>query len=111
MKAKNVALAGLALAILARSPEARAGVFCEFAAPCNAPGFPVTLAGSGAASPWNGHPVIADLGLDGGRKSIVFVTITGKLWVVNLDGTVPTGFPITLPARPWGGPAVADLDG
>ena len=50
MKAKNVALAGLALAILARSPEARAGVFCEFAAPCYAPGFVggKLLPGSGA---------------------------------------------------------------
>ncbi|HSB63044.1 MAG TPA: VCBS repeat-containing protein [Thermoanaerobaculia bacterium] len=113
MKAKNVALAGLALAILASSPAARA-VTCAFSTPCYAPGFPKTLAGSGAASPFNGHPVIADLGLAGGRKSIVFVTVAGKLWVVNLDGTLPAGFPatgITLPGRPWGGPAVGDLDG
>jgi hypothetical protein len=112
MKAKNVAVAAFALAILARSPEARA-VPCAFNTPCHAPGFPKSLPGSGAASPFNGHPVIADLGLAGGRKSIVFVTLERKLWVVNLDGTLPTGFPatgITLPGRPWGGPAVGDLD-
>jgi hypothetical protein len=109
--AKHLAASGLALAILAGSPVAHAVVPCWYQAPCNAPGFPLTLPGSGAVSPWNGHPVIADLGLAGGRKSIVFVTEAGKLWVVNLDGTVPTGFPITLPAHSWGGPAVADLDG
>ncbi len=108
-----LAASGLALAILAGSPVARAAVPCSQQTPCFAPGFVngKILAGSGAASPWNGHPVIADLGLDGGRKSVVFVTFAGKLWVVNLDGSVPTGFPITLPAQAWGGPAVADLDG
>lgn len=109
--AKHLAASGLALAILAGSPVAHAVVPCWYQAPCNAPGFPLMLPGSGAASPWNGHPVIADLGLAGGRKSIVFVTFAGQLWVANLDGTIATGFPITLPAQAEGGPAVADLDG
>lgn len=110
---KFLAASSLALVILAGSPAAHAVVPCAFSAPCYAPGFVggKTLPGSGAASPWNGHPVIADLGLAGGRKSIVFVTFAGQLWVVNLDGTIATGFPITLPAQAEGGPAVADLDG
>lgn len=111
MKAKNVGLAGLALAFFTRAPEAHALTPCAYNNPCNAQGFPKTLAGSGAASPFNGHPVIADLGLASGRKSIVFVTEAGKLWVVNLDGTSFPGMPINLPARSWGGPAVADVDG
>ena len=76
-------------------------------------GFPISLPGAGTASPIHGHPVIADLGLLAGHKQIVFATQAGKLWAVNDDGTIPTGFPITLPgnAAVEGGPAVGDVDG
>lgn len=58
-----------------------------------------------------GPPVWADLGLTGGRKSIVFGTTGRKLYVVNYDGTVPTGWPAVLPGQILGSPTVADLDG
>jgi FG-GAP-like repeat len=76
-------------------------------------GFPISLAGPGLASPWRGHPVIADLGLLVGHKQIVFATQAGKLWAVNDDGSIPAGFPITLPnnAAVLSGPAVGDVDG
>jgi FG-GAP-like repeat/FG-GAP repeat len=77
------------------------------------PGFPKSLPGAGTASPLRGHPVIADLGLLAGHKQIVFATQAGKLWAVNDDGTIPTGFPIPLPnnAAVGAGPAVGDVDG
>lgn len=64
-------------------------------------------------SPLRGHPVIANLGLLAGHKQIIFGTSGGKLWVVNDDGSVPAGFPITLPnnAPVRGGPVVGDVDG
>jgi FG-GAP-like repeat/PKD-like domain len=77
------------------------------------PGFPKSLAGAGLASSWRGHPVIADLGLLAGHKQIVFATTAGKLWAVNDDGSIPFGFPLTIPgnASVLSGPAVGDVDG
>lgn len=112
--AKTVGPGFLALAFIAGGPAS---------AQCNGgvttppggclPGFPKSLAGAGLPSPLRGHPVIADLGLAAGRKQIVFATQAGKLWAVNDDGTVPTGFPVSLPgsAAVLGGPAVGDVDG
>jgi len=71
-------------------------------------GFPFTLTGGGAP---HGEPVIADLGLTPGHKSIVFGTSGRKLYVVFWNGTVAPGFPVTLPGDVYSSPAVADLDG
>jgi hypothetical protein len=73
------------------------------------PGFPATFSGSGNLH-W-GHPAIADLGLTPGHKSIVFGSSGHKLYVVKYDGTLATGFPVTLPADIVSSPAVGDLDG
>lgn len=115
--AKTVAPALAALAFLAGGP-AHAQCNGNLPTPPGGclPGFPKSLAGAGLASPLRGHPVIADLGLTAGRKQIVFATQAGRLWVVNDDGSVPTGFPttgISLPgnAAVHGGPAVGDVDG
>ena len=64
--------------------------------------------GNGAT---HGKPVIADLGLTPGHKSVVFGNYGGQLWVVKYDGTVPAGMPLTLPADVLSTPAVGDLDG
>ena len=71
-------------------------------------GFPLTLAGGGASY---SSPAIADLGLTPGHKSIVFGTVTGRLYVVLWNGTVAPGFPVTLPREIASSPAVGDLDG
>jgi hypothetical protein len=59
----------------------------------------------------HGKPVIADLGLTPGHKSVVFGNAGGQLWVVKYDGTIPAGMPLTLPADVYSTPAVGDLDG
>jgi len=41
----------------------------------------------------------------------VFGNFGGQLWVVNWDGSVPAGMPLTLPADVLSTPAVGDLDG
>src|SRR5262245_13499916 len=71
-------------------------------------GFPVTLSGGGQVY---GPPVMADLGLTPGHKSLVFGTSARKLYVVNYDGMVAAGFPVTLPANVEGSPAVGDING
>lgn len=77
------------------------------------PGFPRTVLGPGAnqLGETHGKPTIADLGLTPGHKSVVFGNYAGHLWVVNWDGSVATGFPMTLPADVYSTPAVGDLDG
>jgi FG-GAP-like repeat len=70
-------------------------------------GFPFTLSGGGAT---HGEPVVADLGLTPGHKSIVFGTSGRKLYVVLWSGTVAPGFPVTLPGDVYSSPAVGDLD-
>lgn len=71
------------------------------------PGFPLTIPGSGSTR--SGHPLVADLGLTPGHKSIVFGTNTGKLYVVLWNGAIAPGFPVTLPGQIEGTPAAAEL--
>ncbi len=118
MKSKNVALAAFALAILARSPEVSAAACVPVGQPCPPPGsakagFPKTVPGPGASQlgAAHGKPVIADLALTPGHKSVVFGNAGGQLWVVKYDGTVPAGMPLVLPADVYSTPAVGDLDG
>lgn len=69
--------------------------------------FPKTATGNPGS-----EPLLVDLGLTGGRKSIVFGTTARKLYVMNYDGTVAPGFwPVDLPGEVRSSPAVADLDG
>ncbi len=71
-------------------------------------GFPKTLAGG---KPSHGTPVWADLGLTGGRKSLILGTTAGLLYVVNYNGSVAPGWPQQLPASVSSSPAVGDLNG
>ena len=73
------------------------------------PGFP-RLTPVGTNTTGYGPPVWANLGLTGGRKSLVFGTANRQLWVVNFDGSVAAGWPVSLPGQP-NTPTVADLDG
>lgn len=73
------------------------------------PGFPAVFTGGGTLR--QGHPVIADLGLTPGHKSIVFGTSTKRLYVVLWNGSLAPGFPVTLPAEVTSSPAVGDLTG
>ncbi len=73
------------------------------------PGFPAVFAGGGTIR--QGHPVVADLGLTPGHKSIAFGTSTRRLYVVKYDGTLAAGFPVVLPAEITSSPAVGDLTG
>lgn len=68
----------------------------------------MTLSGSRET---HGAPIWANLGLTGGRKSLVFGTSGRKLYVVNYDGSVAPGWPVTLPGDVASSPAVGDLDG
>ncbi|MDP9121019.1 MAG: VCBS repeat-containing protein [Acidobacteriota bacterium] len=76
-------------------------------------GFPLTLPGQGPVT--YSQPVIADLGLPGGVKSIIFGTTHGDLHVLNsLNGTTwgeAPGFPVHVGAYIASSPAVGDLDG
>src|ERR1035437_6599948 len=74
-------------------------------------GFPKLTPLSDASKTTSSQPVWADLGLTGGRKSIVFGTTGRKLYVVNYDGTIPAGWPAVLPGEIGSSPTVADLDG
>ncbi len=99
-------------------PAAAVAVCIPVGQPCPPPGsakpgFPKTVNGPGAnqlGAP-HGKPLIADLGLTPGHKSVVFGNAGGQLWVVKYDGTVPAGMPLTLPADVYSTPAVGDLDG
>lgn len=75
--------------------------------------FPITFPNQGQAI--SSHPVIADLGLTPGYRSIVFGLRNGKLYVLrrlSADVWVPAaGFPVTLPAHIASSPAVGDIDG
>ncbi len=71
-------------------------------------GFPITFSGNKTS---HGEPVIADLGLTPGHKQIIFGTYNHKLYVVNYDGSVASGFPVTLPGDIYSSPAIGDLDG
>ncbi len=83
-------LMGLALAVL----PAAAAVGQNF--PPNKPGFPVTIGGGKQVS--FTQPVVADLGLSGGVKSIIYGSIDGRLHVIfrnNVSVWVEApGFPV-----------------
>ncbi|MEO8054198.1 MAG: VCBS repeat-containing protein [Acidobacteriota bacterium] len=71
------------------------------------PSFPKAATGNPAGS----EPLLVDLGLSGGRKSIVFGTAGRKLYVFNFDGTIAPGWPKDLAGEVRSSPAVADLGG
>ena len=71
-------------------------------------GFPRILSGGKAS---HGEPVVADLGLTPGHKSIVFGTSNRQLYVVLYNGTIAPGFPVALPGDVLSSPAIGDLDG
>lgn len=100
-------VAGIGLAALVAPPGA--ALAQSVVSPPLKPGFPVTLAGGGPIRA--GAPAVADLGLRGGKKSIVFGTSNAKLYVVDFDGTVPAPFPVSLPGECAASPAVGDLTG
>ncbi len=76
--------------------------------PPSKPGFPVTLTGAGNMI--GGHPTVGDLSLTPGHKSVVFCTAGGKLYVVKYDGTVASGFPVTMPGECAGTVAIGDIN-
>lgn len=114
----RLALLSVAALCLGQAPAALA-TCSPVGQPCPPPtgaakaGFPKTVTGPGAnqLGQTHGKPVIADLGLTPGHKSVVFGNAGGQLWVVKYDGTVPAGMPLTLPADVYSTPAVGDLDG
>lgn len=78
-------------------------------------GFPITVevsVGTANAGAVHGSPTVGDLGL-GGRKSIVFGTESGLLFVIAWNGaswgTAP-GFPVSLPGHVQGAPTIADVN-
>lgn len=110
------ALLAVAALCLGRAPEA--GAACTPGGqPCPPPGSlkpnfgPKSVGGTVNGQP-HGKPVVADLKLLAtGRKSVVFGNFGGQLWIVNADGSIPLGIPLTLPADVLSTPAVGDLDG
>ncbi len=112
------ARAGVVAVCLAAAPAAW-GACVPIGQPCPPPGaakpgFPSTVTGpggSGLGAP-HGKPVIADLGLTPGHKSVVFGNYGGQLWVVTTNGTTSNSILVdTLPADVYATPAVGDLDG
>src|SRR5215467_6660486 len=99
---------GLFAALLALAAAALSGQSPQLPPGGYKPNFPVTLPGGKAS---HGEPVIADLGLTPGHKSIIFGTSARRLYVVLWDGTVAPGFPVTLPGDVSSSPAVGDLNG
>lgn len=78
------------------------------------PAFPILLSEIAPAPKGTiraGHPALADLGLTPGHKSLVFGTAGHYVYVVNYDGTVAAGFPVTVPSEVTMSPSVGDLDG
>lgn len=91
----------LAGGIQAQSPQLPPGVSLKA-------GFPKILPGGKSS---HGEPVVADLGLTPGHKSIIFGTSAHQLYVVEWNGTVAPGFPVTLPGDIQSSPAIGDVDG
>ena len=75
--------------------------------PPSKPGFPAVLPGGKSS---HGQPVVADLGLTPGHKSVVFGTSGRKLYVVLYNGSVAPGFPVTLPGDVLSSPAIGDIN-
>src|SRR6266496_5111486 len=74
----------------------------------NKAGFPKILAGGKSS---HGEPAVADLGLTPGHKSIIFGTSGHQLYVVEYNGMVAPGFPVTLPGDILSSPAIGDING
>ncbi len=97
----GAALLLLAGGIQAQSPQLPPGVSLKA-------GFPKILPGGKSS---HGEPAVADLGLTPGHKSIIFGTSEHQLYVVEFNGTVAPGFPVTLPGDVLSSPAIGDIDG
>lgn len=114
----RLAVAAVAALCLGFASEGRAAC-TPIGQPCPPPGaakagFPKTVSGPGAngLGATHGKPVIADLGLTPGHKSVVFGNYGGQLWVVTTNGTTTSSILVdTLPADALSTPAVGDLDG
>ena len=108
-RTKYVAAIGFSLALIAGGRVASA----QFLPPGYAlkPGFPKALNTTGHSGRPTNEPVWADLGLTGGRKSIIVGTSSKELYVVNFDGSVAPGWPQPLPNIVQSSAAVGDLDG
>ncbi len=106
-KTKYVAAVGFSLALIAGGRTARAQQPTLPAGIAMKTGFPKALAGG---NPTN-EPVWANLGLTGGRKSIIVGTSARQLYVVNFDGSIAAGWPQTLPGQVVSSAAVGDLGG
>lgn len=108
-KTKFVAALGFSLALIAGGRVASAQALPPGYA--LKPGFPKQLNVNGHTGSSAAEPVWANLGLTGGRKSIIFGTSSKELYVVNFDGSVAPGWPQSLPGEVRSSAAVGDLDG
>ncbi len=88
--------------------------------PANKSGFPISLPGqlvnNGNGNGVFSQPVVADLGLSPGFKSIVFGLRNGRLYVIyrnpaNGVWEVAPGFPVQLPSHIAASPTVGDVTG
>jgi hypothetical protein len=112
MKSKKVAAFGLSLALLAggRVASGQSIVLPPGYAPKS--GFPKQLNSVRGHSGYpSNEPVWADLGLTGGRKSIIVGTSSKELYVVNFDSQIAPGWPQLLPGQVMSSAAVGDLGG
>jgi hypothetical protein len=73
-------------------------------------GFPKPLNLAGASGYPTNEPVWASLG-PGSGKSLIVGTSSRHLYVVNEDGSIPTGWPQSLPGQVVSSAAVGDLGG
>lgn len=107
-RGRCLAASAMALALLAPAAAGQQPL-----SPPLEPGFPLILPGQGNAI--SSHPIMADLGLTPGYRSIVFGLRNGNLYVLSRQAegqwAPAPGWPQTLPAHIASSPAVADLDG
>jgi hypothetical protein len=96
--------AGLGCIALALTAVPAHTVFGQTPAP-NKPGFPLTI--TGGLKPAFSKPVVADLGLSGGVKSIIYGATDGRLHVIYRNSSLvweeAPGFPKQVIAPPCGG--------
>lgn len=71
------------------------------------PGFPVRLSGAGPIRATS--PAVGDLDNDGVQE-IVIGTANRRVYALRANGTVMTGWPITMPAELGAAPALGDVD-
>lgn len=105
-RTKSVAAAAFLLALIAGPHDVSAQTLP--AGYALRPGFPKMLTGS-TGHPSN-EPVWASLGLGAG-KSLIVGTSSKELFVVNDDGSIAPGWPVTLPGQAVSSAAVGDLGG